>query len=164
MKGLIVYYSYEGNTRFVAERIAEFFHMDIQELKPKIDMHSRSFMKYVWGGKMVLMRQKPELEPLRFNPVDYDVVFIGTPVWAWTYTPAINSFLATNPMQEKRIVLFYCHGGGPRGIAEKIKARLAGSILVSEKGFQEPLSWQKEEAALAVRTWCRDLKSVLGVE
>ena len=61
MKILIVYYSYEGNTRFVAEHIAEFFHADVQELRPKIDMHSRSFMKYVWGGNMVLMREKPDL-------------------------------------------------------------------------------------------------------
>jgi len=164
MKFLIVYYSYDGNTRFVAEHIAEFFNADVQELKPKLDMHSRSFMKYVWGGQMVLMRQKPELEPLRFNPADYDVVFIGTPVWAWTFTPAINSFLSANPLQDKKIVLFYSHGGGPRGMADKMKARLSGNVIVAEKGFQEPLKWRKEEALLSVRTWCRELKSILGLE
>ena len=164
MKILVVYYSYEGNTRFVAEHIAEFFHADVQELKPKIDMHSRSFMKYVWGGKMVLMREKPDLEPLRFNPGDYEVIFIGTPVWAWTFTPALNSFLAGNPLQGKRIVLFYCHGGGPRGMSEKFKARLPGNTIIGERGFQDPLNWRKEEAVLAVRIWCRELKSILGIE
>jgi flavodoxin len=164
LKILVVYYSYEGNTRFVAEHIAEFFHADVQELKPKIDMHSRSFMKYVWGGKMVLMREKPDLEPLRFNPGDYEVIFIGTPVWAWTFTPALNSFLAGNPLQGKRIVLFYCHGGGPRGMSEKFKARLPGNTIIGERGFQDPLNWRKEEAVLAVRIWCRELKSILGIE
>jgi flavodoxin len=164
MKILVVYYSYEGNTRFVADHIAEFFHADIQELKPKIDMHSRSFMKYVWGGKMVLMREKPDLEPLKFSPADYDVVFIGTPVWAWTFTPAINAFLTANPLEGKRVVLYYCHGGGPRGIADKLKSHLQGATIIGEKGFQEPLKWRHEEAVLAVRTWCRELKSILGIE
>lgn len=164
MKILIVYYSYEGNTRFVAEHIAEFFHADVQELRPKIDMHSRSFMKYVWGGTMVLMRKKPDLEPLTFSTADYDVIFIGTPVWAWTFAPAINGFLTVNPLRGKRIVLFYCHGGGPRGVADKMKTLLKGNTILGEKGFQEPLKWRKEEAVLAVRTWCRELKGMLGVE
>ena len=122
MKILVVYYSYEGNTRLVADQIKTFFQADMQELKPQADMHSHSFMKYVWGGKMAVMREIPRLEPLQFDPAGYDVIFIGTPIWAWNVTPAINAFLASYKLVDKKIVLFYCHGGGPGKAVEKLKA------------------------------------------
>ena len=49
MKKLVVFYSYEGNTKFIAKTIAESINEDILELKPVKDMDSKGFMKFIWG-------------------------------------------------------------------------------------------------------------------
>ena len=80
MKKLVVFYSFESNTKFIAENIAGEINADILELKPKKDIRSRGFMKYFWGGRAMTMKTRPELMPLDKNPQDYDLLFIGTPV------------------------------------------------------------------------------------
>jgi len=70
-------------------------------------------MKYIWGGQGVLMNRKPELLPLDKHPEEYDVLFIGTPVWTWTYAPSLITFLSICLLSNKRIALFCCHPAFP---------------------------------------------------
>jgi len=51
---------------------------------------SKGFMKYFWGGRAVMRNIKPELLPLNKDIQEYDVLFIGTPVWAFSYAPALK--------------------------------------------------------------------------
>jgi len=46
-KILVVYYSFEGSTRLMAETIAHELKADVLELKPVKDLQSKGFMKYV---------------------------------------------------------------------------------------------------------------------
>ena len=95
MKSLVIFYSFEGNTKLMAENIAQTAEADVLELKPKKEIQSKGFMKYFWGGKAAMMKEKPELLPFDKNIQDYDLIFIGTPVWAWTYSPPLNSFFSS---------------------------------------------------------------------
>jgi len=65
MKKLVIFYSFEGNTKYIAENIAEAVGADILELKPKKDVSSGGFMKYLWGGRQVVLGKKPELTAMR---------------------------------------------------------------------------------------------------
>ena len=47
MKKLVIFYSFEGNTKYIAENIAEAVDADILELKPVKDIKSNGFMKYL---------------------------------------------------------------------------------------------------------------------
>ncbi|HQP91981.1 MAG TPA: flavodoxin, partial [Candidatus Omnitrophota bacterium] len=87
MKKLIVFYSLDGNTRFIARAIAESTGADMMELQPRVQPELKGFMKYLWGGRQVFMKEKPQLLSFQKNPQDYDLIFIGTPVWAFTYAP-----------------------------------------------------------------------------
>ncbi len=51
MKKLVIFYSFEGNTKLIAENIAQAIGADLLELKPKKKMKSKGFMKFVWGGQ-----------------------------------------------------------------------------------------------------------------
>jgi len=102
-KILIVYYSLTGNTRFIAETLQEKLKADIQEIKPKKDIKPKGAMKYFWGGYKATMKQKPSLEPIEKDPNNYDVIIIGTPVWAWTIAPPIRSFLSKYDLSDKKI-------------------------------------------------------------
>ena len=76
MKKLIAYYSFEGNTKFVAEILARKFHSDILSIKPKKEITNHKFLKFIWGGKQVLMQESPELLPVEKDPAQYDFICI----------------------------------------------------------------------------------------
>jgi len=144
MKTLIVYYSLTGNVKFIAENMAKTIGADLLELKPKDKIDSKGFMKFLWGGKQVFMKETPALEVLNKNPDDYDVIIIGTPVWAWSYTPAFRSFFKENKIENKKIAFFCCHGGGKGHVFEKLKEALPNNQFIGEIDFLEPLKKETE--------------------
>ncbi|KKQ30010.1 MAG: Flavodoxin, FldA [Candidatus Shapirobacteria bacterium GW2011_GWF2_37_20] len=79
MKTLVVFYSRTGNTRRMGELIAQKLHADIDEI---IDQKSRSgIIGWILSGRDAM---KEYLTKITFtkNPADYDLVIVGTPIWA----------------------------------------------------------------------------------
>lgn len=109
MSKLVLYYSYSGNTKAIAEIIASELHADIERLVPVKEMESQGFSKFIWGGSKVFMKKKPLLKQLDTDPMSYDEIFIGTPVWAWTYSPAIRTLLEDDYFSGKKVYLFCTH-------------------------------------------------------
>ena len=69
------------------------------------------------------------------DPKKYDLIIIGTPVWAWTTTPAIRTYLTQNKPKK---VAFFCTSGGSKGkvfedMEELSKKPLATLDLVDKK-------------------------------
>ena len=163
MKKLVIYYSFEGNTKLMAETMAETIQADVLGLKPANEPKSKGFMKYLWGGKEALMRSKPDLLPLDKNPQDYDILFIGTPVWAWTYAPPLNSFFSMQTLSHKKIALFCCHGGGKGKIFNKMKKALAGNEFLGEIDFLEPLKKDTDTHIQSAKKWAEKImEGLLG--
>lgn len=157
MKILVVYYSLSGNTKLMAEQLAQSVGADVLELKLKQDIAAKGFMKYLQGGRAAMKKEQPELLPFTQNPQEYDLLFIGTPVWAWTYTPALNTFFATSALTNKKIALFCCHGGGKGNIFEKMKEALAGNEFVGEIDFVEPAKSNTQEKLEAAKQWAEGI-------
>ena len=91
MKTAIVYYSMHGNVRYVSEKVAKELGADLIELVPVKAYPDKGAMQFIWGGSAVTFKKKPELEPYTFNASDYDLVIIGTPVWASNFTVIATS-------------------------------------------------------------------------
>ena len=157
MKSLVLFYSFEGNTKLMAETIAETINADMLEIKPITEMQSKGFMKYVWGGGHALMKKKPSLQPLEKNPEDYDLIFIGTPVWAWTYAPPLNTFFSDHPLSGKKIALFCCHGGGKGKIFNKMRNSVLNNHVIGEIDFKEPKSKDTENNCIKAKIWAQNM-------
>jgi flavodoxin len=157
MKVLVVYYSFEGNTRFIAETIAHEIGAEFLVLKPKKEIQTHGFMKYFWGGKQATMKETPELLPLKKNPSDYDFIFIGTPVWAFTFAPPLRSFFSTQKLKGKKVALFCCHGGNMGKTLEQMKEQVMGNTVVGEIDFREPLKNDKEGAMRTAQQWATEI-------
>ena len=112
MKTAIVYYSMHGNVRYVAEKVAKELGADLIELKPVKAYPDKGAMQFIRGGSAVTFKKKPDLEPYSFIASDYDLVIIGTPVWASNFTPPLRTFFEDNDLTGKKIAVIATSAGG----------------------------------------------------
>lgn len=161
MKNLVVYYSLGGNSKFIAELIKSYTNADILELKLKEEVKSKGFLKYLWGGKQVISNEKPKLQSIDKNLNDYDMIFIGTPVWAWSFTPALNTFFSEYKITNKKIALFCSSGGGKGKTFEKMKNRLLGNEIIGEIDFIDPLKNKKENYDKKILDWVDGITEII---
>ncbi len=160
MKTLVIYYSLEGNTRLIAQAIAQVTGADILELKPETEPPSKGFMKYFWGGRQVMTKEQPQLLPLGKDPQAYDLIFVGTPVWAFSYAPALATFFSQVKIAGKKIGLFCCSGGGKGKTLEKMAQRLEGNEIAGQIHFVEPLRRGQSQAVEKAAQWARQVSGL----
>ena len=131
MKTLVVYFSLEGNTAYVADKIKEKTGADLLRLVPKKAYHDKGFAKFFWGGKSAVMAEKPDLEEISVNLDEYDRIVFGFPVWASNFTPPIRTFIEDNreQLKGKQFVAFACQSGAG---AEKAFAKLAKCLGIDD--------------------------------
>ena len=163
-KKLVVYYSLDGNTRSVAQAIAETVGADVLELKPVRDLEQKGFLKYLVGGIQSLLKQSADLELFDHEPSDYDLLFVGTPVWAGTFTPALRTFLARPDLKERNAALFCCCGGSSRGTLSSMEAALARSTVVAKAEFVCPMDGDQSQAKQQAVEWAQSVVSGLDGE
>ena len=53
----------------------------------------------------------PEIKPLNIDLSKYDEVILGTPVWWYTFAPAMHTFLKENDLSGKTVYPFATNGG-----------------------------------------------------
>lgn len=157
MKKLIVFYSFEGSTRLIAETIAREIGADLLELKPKKEkVKTHGLAKYFWGGRQVFFKEKPELENFDKNPNDYDLIFIGSPVWAWNCAPAMRSFLDSQNLNNKKIVLFCAYEGNKGKIFKTMESKLSKNEIIGETAFLNVAAGKEKNIALA-KEWAKKI-------
>ena len=157
MKILVIFYSYEGNTKLIAESIAQTVNADLLELKPKNEMKAKGLMKYLWGAKSAFMKTKPELISFDLNLQNYDLIFIGTPVWAWSYAPVFNSFFSCYKIANKKVALFCCHGGLKRNFFDKMKLPVKDNEIMGEIDFFDPKKHNTEKNIQKAKLWAEGI-------
>lgn len=111
-KILITYYSYTGNTKYLAEKIQKETGGDIAEIIP-VTPYPNNYDEVVEMVKTEKVQNfMPELKPMEKDLSQYDIIFIGTPVWWYTISSPVRTFVAKNDFSGKIIVPFCTHGGG----------------------------------------------------
>lgn len=159
MKGLIVFYSLEGHTKFIANIIADELGCDLLELKPEKEIPRTGFRKFLWGGKSVIFKEKPRLKNKTPNLKEYDTIFIGTPIWASTYAPPVDTFITDNEIKGKSVLLFASHaGGGAEKCFEKLKIVLNGNKVIGTADFID--SNDEKEKQDKVKKWLSNINIV----
>jgi len=109
MKTLVAYYSRTGNTKKAAEIISRNIGADIDEVTDK--KNRKKIIGWLMAGKDAAGKKLTEIS-YKKDPEEYDIVVIGTPIWSWTVTPAIRTYLAVNKL---RNVAFFCTEGSSGG-------------------------------------------------
>jgi len=122
VKTLVVYYSRTGNTKNIGEEIAAALKADVEELKD--GKSRRGPIGFLMAGREAMKKVPVELEPLKHDPAAYDVVVVGTPVWASTVCSPVRTFLERNRAALKKVAWFCTSGGEDPAGAEKAFAAM----------------------------------------
>lgn len=155
MRTAIVYYSCTGNTA----RLAEVIHQALKErgvesvnLRIESPVSNQAFLRQCWGA---FCRRKAAIEPINFDLSGYDLVFVGSPVWAFGPAPPLNTYLAEcQGLKGKSAVtlLTYGSGVGKGRAANLIKKALLNkgvkeitSLAVGEMGLRTNLAGVKRK-------------------
>ena len=111
-KMLVLYYSQTTNTEQVANEIASRLNADIE---PIIAVNPYDGDFHATIERCLKEREQgilPELQPVAADLDDYDVIFLGYPVWFGTYAPPVAAWLNSVDLSGKTIVPFCTFGSG----------------------------------------------------
>jgi flavodoxin len=117
---LVVYYSRTGRTEKVAEHLADRSGADIEAIGES--QGRLGFFGYFRSAREALKRKHAAITPMLHDLGDYDIVLLGTPVWAGHVSSPMRACLDANKETFRRVA-FFCtqHGSG----AEKVLQEMA---------------------------------------
>lgn len=115
MKTLVAYFSASGVTKGVAEKLAEVAGADLHEIKPEqpytdadLDWHNKQSRSSV---EMADKNSRPAITGKLENMADYDVIYVGFPIWWYTAPTIINTFMESYDFKGKTVIPFATSGG-----------------------------------------------------
>ena len=136
-KKLVAYFSASGVTAKAAKNLAEAAGADLFEIKPEVpytqadlDWHDKNSRSSV---EMRDSKSRPQIAAGDAKVADYDVIFVGFPIWWYVAPTIINTFLESYDFASKTIILFATSGGSGFGKAvEGLKDSVADSTVIRE--------------------------------
>jgi flavodoxin len=152
MKTLVAYYSRTGVTRKAAEDIARWLGADIEEI---IDAKPRGgVIGWLGAGKDASLKRLAEIAPVGRDPAAYELVVVGTPVWAFTMAPAVRTYITRYGQALKRVAFFCTMGGSGDKRTFRHMAGLTGSaplatLALIEKDVREDRCGRQIEGFVA---------------
>lgn len=150
-KKLIAYFSASGVTADVAARLAKVAGADLFEIKPEVAYTAADLD---WTNKksrstieMNDPASRPAIKEKLANMSDYDVIFVGFPIWWYVAPTIINTFLESYDFAGKTIVPFATSGGSGIGktvaVLEKVapKANFKPGKLLNRASEADMENW-----------------------
>lgn len=144
-KKLVAYFSASGVTGSVAKTLAEAAGADLYEIRPEVP-YTRADLN--WMDKKA--RSSVEMNDPSYRPAladkdakveDYDVIFLGFPIWWYMAPTIINTFLESYDFSGKKIILFATSGGSGFGkTVERLKGSCPGAVLMEGRMMNGGLS------------------------
>ena len=96
----------------VAEEIAKHLNADIEEIT-MVNPYDTSFQATIERCKEEMAQGiTPEINPVKSDPTQYDIIFLGYPVWFGTYAPPVTTWLSGVDLSGKKLVPFCTFGSG----------------------------------------------------
>ena len=112
MKAIIIYYSYSGNTKKVAEALVGYLKekSGVEIIRLEALDESNSFFAQC---NRAFWHRRAQISKVKYDLSGYDLICLGSPVWAFGPAPAINTYLDNCfGLEGKNIILFTTYGSG----------------------------------------------------
>ena len=151
-KVLVAYYSWSGNTKNVAEQIHREVDGDIVAVEPE-KAYPKDYQECVdIAKKEANDNARPAVATKIDNMDQYDVVFVGYPIWWYKAPMHMYTFLESYSFNGKVIVPFCTSGGSPiDGSIPDIQNAANGATIVKGSQYAD---------AAKVSQWLKDIQAV----
>ena len=156
-KKLVAYFSATGRTAKVAKLLAEVLGADIFEIQPKVP-YTKADLNWLnkKSRSSVEMNNKtfrPEIAESNVQIAEYDVIFLGFPIWWYVAPTIINTFLESSDFSGKKIILFATSGGSKFGkTVEELKVSVSADTEIIEGKLLNG-----RQSIASVKTWTDSL-------
>ena len=133
-KTLVLYYSETGTTKTVAQELQKQLGADIEEVEAVVP-YTGIFQETIQRGQREMQSgETPTLKPLKKQIANYDVIFLGYPIWFGTYANPIITLVKEQDFAGKIIVPFCTFGsGGLNTSSDALKKALPKATIA--KGY-----------------------------
>ena len=133
MKTLVAYFSASGNTASLAKRVAQAAKADLFEIKP-VEPYTDADLRWTNPlarcNKEKLGKKDVPIADTVKNFEEYDLVFIGFPVWYYTAPNIIETFVKSYDFSGKKVALFATSGGSDiKKAPAKLQPLMKGEII-----------------------------------
>ena len=136
---LVAYFSMQdGNTGDVARAIVDASGGDIYRIMVAEPYPSEDKVRQELLTQQIEQNILPALAEPAPNFSEYDIIFLGSPVWANHLSQPVKSFLHKYDLTGKKVIPFVSHGGGGRGRAFSDVAAMCVGCVVDTDGWS---SW-----------------------
>lgn len=135
MKILISYYSRTGNTEKIANLLKNKLNCDIEAIDD-LGKHSGA-IGWIKGGYEASRNKKAAIASVKKNPKDYDLVIIGSPVWASKLASPMTTYVKKYNNSFKEIACFAtCNAQGQEGTFKQLE-EITSKKLKAEMSFNK---------------------------
>ena len=134
-KILVAYYSLTGKTEKVAQAIADASGGQMYKIQVAKDYPNDTKERRAILEQEIEQNYLPPLATSNINPENYDIIFLGSPVWANHISQPVKSFLAKYNLAGKTVIPFVTHSGGGKGQSFKDVATLCTGCVVDMDGW-----------------------------
>lgn len=131
MKAVVIYYSCGGNTKSIAEKVARELNCGAARIDTVVPYEGDYNSIVDQGADEVKRGYEPEIKPLGVDLSDYDTVILGTPVWWYTFAPAVKTFLSHSDLSGKKVYTFATNGGWIGHTLKDVKSACPGADVKS---------------------------------
>lgn len=144
---LVVYYSRSGTTREVAVQLCARLGADSEEISDPTPR--KGVLGFLRSGFEAQRRRLPPIAPSRNDPADYDVVIIGTPVWAASISSPVRAYLRRHRGILRKVAFFCtCGGSGSHGALAQMQEELEREPVVRMQLRQDDVGTVSAEAVI----------------
>ena len=136
-KQLVLYYSETGTTKTVAQELQKQLGADIEEIEAVVP-YSGNFQETIQRGQREMQSgEMPAIKPLKKKIADYDIIFLGYPIWFGTYANPIITLVKEQDFAGKTIVPFCTFGsGGLNTSSDALKKALPKATIAKGYGVR----------------------------
>ena len=156
-KVLVVYFSHGGNTQKLAKEISDQVGGDFRRIEP-VNAYPGGDELYDYTEQEQADDARPEIQDLNIDMSKYDTVFIGYPIWWYTYPQVILTFFDNYDLTGKTIVPFVTHGGsGMSGTEDDMREYLSDKDVTVLDGLAVSRNDIEEDPSQTVTNWLEEL-------
>jgi flavodoxin len=156
-KVLIVYYSLDGNTKMVVDRIGKMINATICKIETA-EKYSSAPIIYWTSWKQKNNGDYPKLKNKIPDFSSYDLIIIGSPVWWYTVPAPLLSLLSESDFKGKTVVPFVTHGGNTGNFFDDFRKKIKNAKVIDGADFCKV---SKEDLRILdekISTWLDNLK------